>query len=191
MNVDSDILLYENKWVSLREVQYNGHVYVYSHEQRCDGLIVSILPFRRSADGTLEFLMHNELTPSWRSNKSTLDYHLNTITGGVDQEGDNINTRLDAIRELREESGYCIDEWLEKAEFMYLGHVRGNKSSDNYYYLYAVDLTGLEPGSTDSDGSYLESLETCQWVDENAVIYSEDPLASVIYVRLMKRLERE
>jgi len=53
--------LCENDWVSLLDL--NG--YVYSHETRCNGVIVAILPYRRTEKGRLQFLLRREITPCW------------------------------------------------------------------------------------------------------------------------------
>ena len=61
--------LYDNKWLSLKQVVkpdvgING--YVFSHASRCNGKIVSILPFRYAINDkgkrTIQFLIRKEIT---------------------------------------------------------------------------------------------------------------------------------
>lgn len=163
--------LFNNKWISLRKI---GN-YVYSHETRCNGKIVSILPWREIYDdyGFLQnqFLMRLERTPCWTSSEPIRC----TITGGVETD----SPILDAQREILEETGYDVPESALEP----LGTSYGTKSSDTIYYLYTVDLTDYEQGEAKGDGGFLESMEGCEWVNASAIIDCKDPQASVIWIR--------
>lgn len=177
-----DELLFDNPWISLRKITHekSEHGYVYSHEARCHGMIVSVLPFRklgrRSSEcpGSLEFLLRSEVTPSW----GVLPI-LSTITGGVECPF----PWEDAVRELKEEAGYEPPN----GKFISLGECRGSKSSDSRYYLFAVDLTDTIQGKATGDGSGLETDGTVQWVTERKIAECVDPLASTIYVRFINK----
>ena len=82
-------------------VLVNG--YVYSHEKRCDGQIVAILPYQRIGN-TLELLFRLEDTPYW-SKQNFPDVCPCSFTGGVDPGMNPIDT---AVKELAEESGYGL-----------------------------------------------------------------------------------
>lgn len=170
--------LYHDKWLSLFVVKapakgVNG--YVYSHETRCCGEIVAILPYRKPTNGVYQYLLKSEMTPCWG-----LDQKLSSITGGW--EGGDI--RSDAVREMKEETGYDIS----KAELINLGASYASKSSDTIYSLFSVDLTGKEPGEAIGDGSRVESESKAIWVNPNRLYEILDPQVSVMYLRLKKYL---
>src|SRR5947209_16754655 len=101
------------------EAGVNG--YVYSHETRCQGRIMAILPFRKVL-GTRKpfFLVKLEMTPCW-----SFDRERSAITGGY--EGGDI--KRDAIRELYEEAGYTA----VPDDLIPLGESYASKSSDTIY----------------------------------------------------------
>lgn len=173
----TDRTLFSNKWLSLKEIvdpERGVNGYVYSHETRCKGRIVLVMPFRRSGDGhgpfnSIEVLLRRETTPCWGMEPS-----LSGITGGV--EGD--RPLDDAIRELKEESGYEAAE----DEFIYLGTCRGTKSTDTVYHLYAVDVTGKEQGEATGDGSALDDAPV-EW--HRTAVDCDDPQAAFAYLKLV------
>lgn len=175
--------LYDNEWVSLRRITLPGEAddgvngYVYSHETRCAGRIVSVLPYLITLPG-LRFLLREEITPCWGS---ITEPQLSTITGGWD-EGDDLTCFMTAQRELWEEAGYRVK--LE--DLVYLGGVRGTKSTDTQYHLFTVDLTGVEQtGDGEGDGSELEAVASNRWVDPKTLAAEAlDPMAYVAMVKL-------
>lgn len=198
--------LFHNDWVSLRKVvspDQGIKGYVYSHETRCDGQIISIMPYQRVmvvADamkdiskrighnlGKVEwrYLMKSEATPCWGITKKPVDLlhqFLSTLTGGVE---DNKPT-WSAIHELKEEAGYEIT--LD--QLIYLGTCFASKSSDTIYQLYSVDLTDIVQGEAEGDGSALEKAAKPVWVDDKQILKSPDPLASVLLLRLQEYLKK-
>lgn len=170
--------LYKNKWVSLMEVVetdkgVNG--YVYSHETRCNGEIIAILPYHNEYIGQYKYLLKNEVTPCW-----SLEKRLSAITGGW--EGGDI--RSDAIRELYEETGYKI----EKSDLINLGASYASKSSDTVYSLFSCDLSFRQRDIAPGDGSIIEHKSEAIWVKPNKLLDILDPQVSVMYLRLKKYL---
>lgn len=173
----TDEEVYHTPFVSLRKMTSEYGTYYYSHETRCDGELVSILPFRfghvQGPRGyEYEYLLRKEITPCW----STMPI-LSSITGGIDEGSIPIDT---AVKELLEESGYSVP----KKRMIDLGQCFGTKSSSNTYYLYTVDLTGETQNKITGDGSKLESVATCEWVGWSDIIECLDPLVSVSFVRM-------
>lgn len=168
------IELFNNKWLSLWKVVapdkgVNG--YVYSHETRCQGKIVAILPYRVRNDHR-EYLIKSEVTPCWG-----MDFTLSSITGGY--EGYNI--KQDAIRELYEEAGYFIQE----SKLIELGTSYASKSSDTVYSLYTTDLTNKRrKNKAKGDGSRLESESKTFWLPKNKMVNILDPQISVMLLRI-------
>lgn len=174
--------LHENEWLSLRVVRDQAAGvggYVYSHESRCQGRIVAVLPYRvvRAPGGPfdssarIEFLVKSETTPCW-----SMEQVLSAITGGY--EGGDIED--DAVRELLEETGYEVD----RSELIPLGTSYASKSSDTVYSLFSVDLTGRAAGVPLGDGSRLEAESAAVWMSGEELSRVMDPQVHVMYVRL-------
>jgi 8-oxo-dGTP pyrophosphatase MutT (NUDIX family) len=127
----TETYLLKNKWLSLKKLYGPTGDYVFSHEERCQGRIVSILPYVPDSVGQESYVIaREEFTPPW----STTQLQLSSITGGVDEGEDPV---VAAARELFEETGMKAPV----EEFKSLGTVRGAKSSDTLYYLYTVDVS--------------------------------------------------
>ena len=169
-------VLHDNQWLSLCEMKDPEHDvdgYVFSHETRCGGHIVSILPYRLEG-GRREVLLREEVTPCWSVDKKILS----SITGGVDLGDGPTET---AVRELREEAGYEITS----QELRPLGTTFGVKSSDTVYHLFAVDLTWKKRKPASGDGSALEAKASCIWTRN--VSDAVDPLVAAAFIRLASR----
>lgn len=163
--------LCENEWISLRVVRkpdagVNG--YVYSHETRCGGRIVAVLPYRETPDGR-EYLVKREMTPCW-----SFDRLRSAVTGGW--EGGDIAD--DAVHEMLEETGYEITA----DELISLGESFASKSADTVYTLFSVDLTRRLPGEAPGDG--MEQPNVAEWVTPAALARVMDPQVHVMYGRL-------
>lgn len=182
------ITLQDNEWVQLKKMVYPEKDiggYVFSHEKRCRGQIVSLLPYKREiikldldkATYKILYLLRKEVTPCW----SPYQKCISSITGGV--ESSIIKT---AVQELEEEAGYKVKE----EDLIPLGSSFGTKSSDTIYTYYSVDLSIVEKtGKGEGDGSELERKAHCFWSEhiDDAV----DPLVYVMYYRLQKYLKEK
>lgn len=162
--------LYYNEWLSLKKVvakETGISGYVFSHETRCEGRIVLVLPYRKTENG-FEYLVRSEITPCW-----SLDHCYSGITGGW--EGEAIVE--DAKRELDEEAGYTVD----LSEFIDLGTCRASKSSDSIYSLFTVDLTNKEQHEAVGDGSEGERNASVEWMSaEEAVQLCDAQLVTAL-----------
>jgi 8-oxo-dGTP pyrophosphatase MutT (NUDIX family) len=169
-----------NEWVELKEIKAPDQGikgYVFSHEVRCNGHIVSILPFRRTR-GQIEFLLRDEYTPCWGMEKS----HCSSITGGLEEDSTVEET---AKEEMLQEAGYDI----ELEQLINLGTCFGTKSSDTTYHLFAVDVSGMKRGEAVGDGSELETKSECYW--DGGIDDGVDPMLYVSYFRLVNKLNEE
>jgi hypothetical protein len=166
--------LHENSWVSLmmvRKPDEDVHGYVYSHETRCRGRIVAVLPYRDTPAGR-EYLVKSEMTPCWG-----FDRVRSAVTGGW--EGGDIAD--DAVHEMLEETGYAIT----CAELIPLGESWASKSSDTVYTLFSVDLTGREAGEAPGDG--IEQPNIAEWITAAELTAVMDPQVHVMFRRLVTR----
>lgn len=169
----------DESFLSLKKVvdPENGvNGYFFSHESRCDGKIIALLPYRKTALG-IDLLLRNEVTPCWG-----MDHQTSSITGGF-EGGDPRDT---AIMELKEEGGYEAT----KEELVSLGTSFASKSADTVYYLYTINLTGKIKGKETGDGSELEKKANCFWTSNHEdAINSKDPQVSVMLLRLQNILK--
>lgn len=171
-------VLHKTPWRSLHSVsapRFKGQEFVYLHETYCDGQVVAVLPYRRSAHG-YEFLIRYEIVPCWDIDMPTLC----TITGATDK---NSSRAGDAARELAEETGYQVD----RRALYYLGESRGTKAADTVYTLFGVNLGGMTSGALAQEEG-IESEGRAVWVTVNELATVTDPLVHVMYVRLLPRL---
>jgi 8-oxo-dGTP pyrophosphatase MutT (NUDIX family) len=145
--------------------------YVYSHETRCAGRIVALLPYRITDIGTMQYLLKSEMTPCWSLNQT-----LSSITGGY--EGASIED--DAVREMLEETGYSVTV----EDLIPLGTSYASKSADTIYSLFTVDLTGRHQGEAVGDGSQVEAESQAIWCHEHELVNVQDPQVAVMFIRL-------
>lgn len=145
--------LFQTDWLELRELPDLG--YVYSHEVRCRGKLVSILPYKITGRG-LEILIRQEFIPPHFDDK---ELEPTTITGGLMKEKSIDQT---IIEELREESGYIISQ----DQLVYLSMGFPSKSSDTEVYFYTCDLTNVDQTeeANTGEGGELEKLAHNEWV---------------------------
>jgi 8-oxo-dGTP pyrophosphatase MutT (NUDIX family) len=178
--------LCDNEWLSLKKMvdPDNGiNGCVYSHEERCNGNIIAILPFRtidvkEHNVSELEFLVRREVCPCWdRLRQITC-----SITGGLEKGQTPIQC---ALNELWEEAGYKVEE----KDMIFVGNCFASKSSDTKYHLYIVNLTDKEKeGKAEGDGSSLEAKAECYWSDLSNIQDIWDPIVSTMFARFMRVL---
>lgn len=164
-----------NDWVSLLTVRkpaagVNG--YVYSHETRCRGRIVAVLPYVDTPQGR-GFLLKSEVTPCW-----SFEPVVSALTGGY--EGGDIAD--DAVRELYEEAGFDV----ARDELIPLGESYASKSADTVYSLFAVDVTGRTHVEPPGDGSRVESESATIWASAHELHGVWDPQVALMYLRLQR-----
>ena len=152
------------------EISGDNWSYVFSHEIRCKGRIIAILPYRK-ANGKTQYLLRIEPNPAWGYH----DKHISSITGGLEKS----DTQT-ALLEIKEEAGYSVHE----DDLIDLGICRGTKSTDTVFRLFSVDLSGKTCKKATGDGSELEKLAYCYWGDETEINKAVDPLIYVMFVRL-------
>jgi 8-oxo-dGTP pyrophosphatase MutT (NUDIX family) len=154
-----DKTLFRNQHLAV--IDRNGYTFV--REVRCDGVIVSLLPFQQK-DGELQFLARLEVCPAHGP-----DPELCSITGGL-EPGRSVEET--ACQELFEEAGYraTVNELIN------LGQVRPSKSADTLVHLFAVDVTGKAQTSPPGDRSRFEANASVEWVDYQQGLAIADPL---------------
>lgn len=162
-----DRVVYQDKYLAIKERTTdlnpdNPHTYLF--EQRCNGKLVVILPFRRSEDGVLEFLIRKERVLIWDPENDVTE----SVTGGVEKD-DPDNT---AIMELEEEGGYK----MPITKFIPVGVTKIAKHADTDVYMYAIDLTNIVREQDYGDGSDAEKRAFSFWATnigdvESTILY--------------------
>jgi len=168
--------LYDNEWLQLKEMKAPEHDingYVFSHEVRCGGKIIAVLPYHDD-----QIVLREEVTPCWHPTEP----QLSSITGGV--EDDDVITTV--LEELLEEANIKATE----DQLISLGICRGTKSTDTEYHLYAIEV---DPDAQDltagqGDGSELERKAKCVWYDIEDAHMTVDPLVSMLLIRLQSQI---
>ena len=150
--------------------------YIFSREVRCDGIIVSLLPFRPTGI-FWEFLARLEVCPA-----HSHEQKLYSITGGAEPQK---TIQATAQQELLEEAGYQA----QLNEFISLGKVYPTKSSDTIVYLFAINVDNKFQSTPQGDGSKFEVGASVQWVNYDQGIEIEDPLFITTMTRLLHFLQ--
>lgn len=163
--------LFSNPFLAV--IDRDGYTFV--HEVRCDGHIVSLLPFRRTRRGR-EYLARRETCPAHAALNEQPE--LCSITGGVEPTHTPTET---AQIELFEEAGYKV----HADELMVLGAVKPSKAMDTVAHLYAVDVTHKVAEPAPGDGTRWEVGASVEWVNEQAALEIGDPLflAAIAHLR--------
>jgi len=162
-----DQVLGGDEWLQLRRTP-DG--YTYMHELRCNGQIVAILVVRHD-DAELPILGRFERCPSHHDG-----FALCAVTGGMEKEQLPSDT---ALMEIAEETGYNVD----KDSLIDLGSVRPSKGADTTAHLFAVDVTGLDRGEIEGDGSSGEDGAYVEWISVKDAIQCKDPLLATMIAR--------
>ncbi|MDX2162922.1 MAG: NUDIX domain-containing protein [bacterium] len=163
----ADKVVCETPFVSL--IERDG--YVFSHENRCDGQIVAILPFKGKGKRR-QYLARLEVCPAHSPHIEPC-----SITGGVNP-GEGV--RETALHELLEEAGYTVQD----ADLIALGTVRPSKSADTTVHLFAVNIKGMQAGIATGDGTKFEEGAGTAWVDYAQAMDNKDPLFITAIARL-------
>jgi len=162
-----DKVLFHNQYLAVIE----RDSYTFCREIRCDGTIVSLLPFRTS-DDEWEFLARLEVCPAHGPELERC-----SITGGV-EPGESVEEA--ARQELWEEAGYRVGV----DDLISLGQVRPSKSADTIVHLFAVDVTEKSRSTPPGDGTCFEASASVEWVDYDQGIQIVDPLFVTAITRL-------
>ncbi len=166
--------MFENKFLAV--IDRDG--YVFSREVRCNGIIISLLPFRKKSR-SLEFLTRVEVCPAHSPSLEQC-----SITGGL-EPGSSIEDT--ALQELWEEAGYQA----ASEELIPLGAVRPSKSADTTVHLFAIDVGQKQQTPPLGDGTDLEDNALVEWVNYKQGIQNKDPLFVTMITRLLNLLEEK
>lgn len=154
-----DQILCGNEWIELR---LKDGWYSYAHQPKGDG--VSVLGYKKvrdiySVEDGYMFLARQEHTPP-----HGVGFRRTSLTGTIEAGYDPMQT---AIKELKEESGYSVEDFKR---WIYFGWAYPMKSTDYKLHLFAVDLTDLEAGKIEGDGTLGEVGATVEWVAEKDIL---------------------
>lgn len=162
--------IFSEKWFDV--VKVDGRVGI--HNRR---MSVAVLPFSNDDNGMIkEIGILNEPNPFREGG-----FCDTLITGTVEYEDDSL--LLAAVRELKEEGGITVPE-TESARWIFLGVIYTYKDSDRMVPVFAVDVTGLERGTPEGDGSKKEEEASFKFVEVGQGIASDEALVLSAFLRL-------
>lgn len=105
------------------------------------------------------------------------------ITGSPDDEDDNIFQT--AVRELKEESGFLVDD-IKRWNF--LGTLYTSKMVLNSNPCFSVNITGLVAEEKTTDGSQSEKDSKFELISIEEALDLEDSLVSTLFVKTFKNV---
>ena len=88
-----------------------------------------------------------------------------------------------AKRELKEESGFDVQD---DSRWSYLGNVTSSKFVDHEQPCYAVDVTDIERGNPETDGSEQEAKSEFFFIPANDVVKCKDVFIPALFLKLFK-----
>lgn len=99
------------------------------------------------------------------------------------EEDEDPNFLETAKRELKEESGFSVDD---NSKWFYLGTVTASKFVDAEHPCFAVNVTGLERGKAEGDGSEKEKKSEFVFIPANDVVKVKDVFVPALFLKLFK-----
>lgn len=163
-------ILFQNDYIEV--IENDGRVGI---KQKNPSVI--ILPYTLDASGNPEKL--GLIAEPSAIKETSITYTV--ITGSPDdQDSDILST---AKRELEEESGYTINE-IEKWD--YLGNISTSKMVVNGNPAFGVNVTGIERGEKEGDGSETEKNTKFSLVPVKQAIDHDDALISCLFLKIFQ-----
>ena len=160
--MENSTILFENKWFTVIEKQEDGCV-MSGLRPKLRGVVV--LPYTKK-DGKFDKLgVRNEMNLLWSASLTTT-----AITGGI-EHGEAPLTA--AIRELKEEGGFDVDD---PKKWDFLGKLRTSKLIDGSMFCYAVNVSDIEQKEPEGDGTPNEAKSTFKMITPSELSKTDDGL---------------
>lgn len=138
-------------------------------------LNVIVMPFTRESTGLpSEVGVMREFNPLRED-----EYSITVISG--DTEGEDPDLLATAIRELKEESGYDVQE---TERWYYLGTVTNSKLVMQSQPCFACDITGLTPEKAEGDGSEEENKSEFKLIPVREALNTEDVYVPSVFMKI-------
>jgi 8-oxo-dGTP pyrophosphatase MutT (NUDIX family) len=106
---------------------------------------------------------------------------ISLITGTSDEDDPDLLST--AKRELMEESGFDVQD---NARWYFLGSVTSSKFVDHEQPCFAVDVTGIEKGEPQPDGTEKEQNMEFKFISANDVVKAKDVFIPGLFLKLFK-----
>lgn len=159
--------LFASKWMDVRKAP-DGYVFCHSNHGKGQG--VAVLVYNPV---TCMFVGRYEITPS-----HTDRIKLASLTGGVEDN----NPIQTAQNELWEEAGIKA----KLPDIISLGRVYYSKNSDTVVHLFCLEYSGKIMRNPPGDGSDGEKSSYADWITDNDILNSSDPLLITMYARFVQ-----
>lgn len=149
--MDADRAIFSTQWITVKE---SPRGFQYLERKGKDSVAVFLL---RKRDENLEqyevLIRQQHLCIDNREVDEKLRLFPCPVTGALNEEE---SPDAGAKREVYEETGY-------KIQVLPLGQYIVGTQLNEICYLYYSDVTGIEPGAAQQDGTYLESIGRNEW----------------------------
>ncbi len=140
-------------------------------------LCVVIMPFERDTRGLPKTLgVLKEYNPMRDGN-----YSITLITGRA--EGEDPDVLSTAIRELKEESGYDVQD---PERWFYLGLMTTSKVVCQEHPCFAVDVTGFEKAPKEGDGSVSEAKSQYIQMSVKEALNTNDAFVPTLFMKIFR-----
>ena len=140
-------------------------------------LAVVVMPFEKDKKGLPKSVgILKEYNPMRRG-----DYSKTLVTGRA--EGEDPDVLSTAMRELKEESGYDVtdpDRWY------YLGMMTTSKLVDQELPCFAVDVTDIEIGEAEGDGTESEEKSEFTMMSVKEALDTDDCFIPTVFMKIFK-----
>lgn len=140
-------------------------------------LCVVIMPFERDQRGLPKTIgVLKEYNPMREGN-----FSMTLITGRA--EGEDPDVLSTAIRELKEESGYDVQD---TERWFYLGLMTGSKVVMQEHPCFAVDITGLEREEKEGDGTESEANSEYMNLPVKEALNTTDAFVPTLFLKIFR-----
>lgn len=166
--------LFKSKWV---EVLRRDGWFEFNRNTRGDGVaVLGIRNMKEASPKDSECLIRIENNPAHGG------FVYTSLTGTI--EG-GLNPLQTAVKELKEESGYEVDE----QDLVPVGWVYPSKFSDYKQFLYVVELDGKDQGEILGDGTHGEKGASVVWMPVPEAVEVTSPTIGAALIRyILKEL---
>jgi 8-oxo-dGTP pyrophosphatase MutT (NUDIX family) len=140
-------------------------------------LCVVVMPFERDQRGLPKTLgVLKEYNPMRDG-----DYSITLVTGRA--EGEDPDVLSTAMRELKEESGYDVQD---PERWFYLGMMTGSKLVSQELPCFAVDVTGLTKEEKEGDGTKSEAKSEFLMMPVKDALNTNDAFVPTLFMKIFK-----
>ncbi|MDJ0619516.1 MAG: NUDIX hydrolase [Calothrix sp. MO_192.B10] len=177
--MNEEIVIFNTSHIAIKETPRGFH---YLERKGKDSVAIFLL--RKKDFNTKEYEVLIRLQPLCIDNQEIdgkLKLYPCPITGSI---GNDETPEVAAMREVEEESGFSV-------RVLPLGRYIVSTQTNEICYMYYTDVTGLESGFAQQDGSYFESISKNEWHPFEYLSQCDYAACQIGYFKLKQILSQE